>query len=249
MTFPVFRKRGMESSGNAPDGPDATRRSSPHRVRVADRWALLAVAVIAAAASVAYGFDERWFEDDAMITMQLCQERGGRLRLESFNCGADAAGAVADGDSTDGSLRIAIPPDAQPVIKLVAHLDGQALLDEGFPASDLAIDLSHNLPQTPVDGLTITLRSNSEADPGYAAFRMARGFLPERRQHSVLSQENVFEESNFNPGNLVQRELEYAFRKQEGAPSNPWLSIEHLEVILFSGCRLSGSCISRLWER
>ena len=69
MTFPVFRKRGMGSSGNAPDGPDATRRSSPHEVRAADRWALLAVAVIAAA-SVAYGFDGRRFEDDTMITMQ-----------------------------------------------------------------------------------------------------------------------------------------------------------------------------------
>lgn len=162
--------------------------------------------------------------------------------------GADAAGAASGGDSADGGLRIAIPPDGRPIIKLVAHLDGQALLDEGFPASDLVIDLTHNLPRTPVDSLTIVLRSNSEAGPGYAALRMARGFVPERRQHSVLSQENIFEESNFNPGNLARLELEYAFRKREGAAGNSWLSIEHLEVISFSGCRLSGSCISRLWK-
>ena len=54
---------------------------------VPHRWTLAAVAVVAGAL-VAYGFDARWFEDDAMITMQYARNVAGGCGW-SFNCGAD----------------------------------------------------------------------------------------------------------------------------------------------------------------
>ncbi len=148
--------------------------------------------------------------------------------------------------SAGGALRIEIPSEAASSVELTSRLDGAALLDERFPASDLVVDVTHELPKVAVRSLAVTLESDSESGPGHALFLMKRGFQPGRRQHSLLSQENVVDESNFNPGNVVRLRLEYTFRGTSGDSAR--LSLEKLELVSFSGCRLAGNCISRIWE-
>ena len=61
-----------------------------------------------------------------------------------------------------------------------------------------------------------------------------------------LSQENIVEESNFNPENVVQLYVEYTFA--EVSNSRNELSIEQLQIISFAGCKLAGNCPSRMWH-
>ena len=147
--------------------------------------------------------------------------------------------------SGTGTLQIEIPAKP-PAVTLTARLDDAVLSDGTFPASDLVIHLIHDTPPAPLRQVTILLESESASGPGHALLRMNRGFLPERRQHSVLSQENVVGESNFNPGRVVRVQLDYAFADPP-APSGR-LSVERLEIISFAGCRLAGDCTSRVWR-
>ena len=52
-----------------------------------NQWALVIVTIVAAAL-VAYGFNTRWFEDDAMITMQYAKNLADGCGW-SFNCNSD----------------------------------------------------------------------------------------------------------------------------------------------------------------
>ena len=233
----------------------------------AHRWTLAAVAVVAGAL-VAYGFDARWFEDDAMISMLYARNVAGGCGW-SFNCGADdfattsflhrvrrswivpggrfrAAGAPETKASGDGHLAIEMKPAKPPAVTLAARLDDAALSDGTFPASDLVLHLIHDTPPAPLRQVTVMLESESASGPGHTLLRMNRGFLPERRQHTVLSQENVVADSNFNPGRVVRVQLDYAFADPPTASGR--LSVERLEIISFAGCRLAGDCASRIWR-
>ena len=165
---------------------------------------------------------------------------GSELQVSS------ATDALIGGDAQDGAGRIEVPTSVSQTVELTTPLDGLALLDERFPASDLVIDVIHELPGNPVRSLAVTLESDSESGLGHALFLMTRGLLKDRRQHSVLSQENIVEESNFNPGNVVGLRIGYIFRESQDVPS--LLSIEHLEIVSFSGCRLASDCTARLWK-
>lgn len=162
---------------------------------------------------------------------------GGRFR---------AAGAPETQGLRDGHLAIEMKPAKPPAVTLAARLDDAVLSDGTFPASDLVIHLIHDTPPAPLRQVTVMLESESASGPGHALLRMNRGFLPERRQHTVLSQENVVADSNFNPGRVVRVQLDYAFADQPAASGR--LSVERLEIISFAGCRLASDCASRIWR-
>lgn len=166
--------------------------------------------------------------------------RGDELRVPAT--ASPPAGTVSE----DGASQFEVPFDAPRVVALTARLDAVALQDERFPASDLVVDVTHSLPKERVRNLKVTLESASESGPGHATLLMKRGFLPERRQHNVLSQRNIVEQSNFNPENIVKLRLEYLFEEQNFSSGR--VSVEQLEIISFSGCRLVGDCVSRNWE-
>ena len=135
--------------------------------------------------------------------------------------------------------------DVPHVVNLTARLDNIAILNGRFPASDLVIDVIHSLPEERVHSLKVMLKSDSESGLGHVTLLMKRGFLSERRQHSILSQRNIVEERNFNPRNIVELQLIYLF--EERVTSGKF-SVEQLKIISFSGCDFVRDCMSRNWK-